>query len=194
MRKLVAFEHMTLDGYVASNEGSGFEAIGFTFRAYSDELSAYGDEHIRADVDTAVYGRETFLGMREYWSAVPDNADATPHERSHAEWVNNVAKIVFSTTLESAGWNNARVIGSDVAAQVRELKEGPGETMMIYASPTLVHSFVDMGLIDEFRIVVHPVTLGGGTPLFHDKTKLDLDLVESKAFASGAVYLRYRVA
>ena len=194
MRTLVAFEHMTLDGYVASNEGAGFEAIGFTHRAYSDELSDYGDAHIRADVGTAVYGRETFVGMREYWSAVPQNPDATPHERAHAAWVNTVEKIVFSTTLETAGWNNARVIGSDVAAQVQALKAGPGETMMIYASPTLVHSFVDVGLIDEFRIVVHPVTLGGGTPLFLDKTKLDLDLVESKAFASGAVYLRYRIA
>ena len=132
--------------------------------------------------------------MREYWSAVPENPEATAHERAHADWVNNVEKIAFSTTLESAGWNNARVIGADVAPQVQALKAGPGGTMMIYASPTLVHSFVDMGLIDEFRIVVHPVTLGGGTPLFHDKTTLDLDLVESKAFASGAVYLRYQVA
>lgn len=194
MRKLVAFEHMTLDGYVASDDGVGFEAIGFTHRAYSDELSAYGDEHIRADVDTAVYGRETYLGMRGYWSTVPDNPDATPHELAHAEWVTNVRKIVFSTTLTSAGWNNAEVIGSEVAARVHALKAESGGTMMIYASPTLVHSFVDMGLIDEFRIVVHPVTVGGGTPLFQDKTKLELDLVESKAFASGAVYVRYQVA
>lgn len=194
MRKLVAFEHMTLDGYVASDDGVGFEAIAFTHRAYSDELSTFGDEHIRADVDTAVYGRETYLGMRGYWSTVPDNPAATAHELAHAEWVTNVRKIVFSTTLESAGWKNAEVIGSDVTARVRALKAEPGGTMMIYASPTLVHSFVDMGLIDEFRIVVHPVTVGGGTPLFQDKTKLELDLVESKAFASGAVYVRYQVA
>ncbi|MEY9893188.1 dihydrofolate reductase [Catenulispora sp. MAP5-51] len=191
MRKLVAFEHMTVDGYAASNEGLGFE---FTWRAYSEELSAYGDEHIRADVDTALYGRATYLGMREYWSAVPADPAASQHEQVHAEWVNGVEKIVFSTTLESAGWTNARVIGSDVEAQVRALKAGPGGTMQIYASPKLVHSFVGLGLIDEFRIVLHPGTLGAGTPLFPDKSALDLDLVESKAFASGAVYLRYRVA
>jgi dihydrofolate reductase len=191
VRKLVAFEHMTVDGYAASAEGLGFE---FTWRAYSEELSAYGDEHIRADVDTALYGRATYLGMRDYWSAVPDDPAASQHEQVHAEWVNGVEKIVFSTTLESAGWTNARVIGSDVEAQVRALKAGPGGTMQIYASPKLVHSFVGLGLIDEFRIVLHPGTLGAGTPLFPDKSALDLDLVESKAFASGAVYLRYRVA
>jgi dihydrofolate reductase len=76
---------------------------------------------------------------------------------------------------------------------VEELKAKPGGTMAIYASPKLVHAFIDLRLIDEFRIVVHPVTLGRGTPLFHDKAKLDLELLESKTFNSGAVYVRYQV-
>jgi dihydrofolate reductase len=147
MRKLVAIENVTLDGFADSREG---------------------------------------LGML-------DNPEAKPSERVHAEWVHNVDKVVFSTTLESATWANSRLIKRNVGAEVATLKASPGGAMAIYASPKLVHGLVDLGLIDEFRVLVHPVTLGRGTPLFHDGAKLDLELLESKTFDSGAVYVRYRV-
>jgi dihydrofolate reductase len=190
MRKVVAIENTTLDGFADSQEGLGFE---WTARAYSEEVDRFGNEHVRADVDTAMYGRATYLGMQGFWSGMLDNPDASPIERTHAEWVNNVEKIVFSTTLESADWANSRLISGNVAEELEKLKAKPGGAMAIYASPKLVHAFIDMRLIDEFRIMVHPVTLGRGTPLFHDKARLDLELVESKAFGSGAVYVRYRV-
>ena len=101
--------------------------------------------------------------------------------------------MVFSTTLESATWANSRLISKDIADEIEALKGEPGGTMAIYASPTLVHTFIDVGLIDEFRILVHPVTLGRGTRLFHDRARLDLELLESKTFGSGAVYVRYAV-
>lgn len=191
MRKVVAIENATLDGVADSQEGLGFE---WTARAYDEEVDRHGNEHVRADVDMAMYGRATYLGMQGYWSNMLDNPDGTPSERAHAKWVNDVEKIVFSTTLESASWANSRLIRGNVAAEVEKLKAQPGGTMAIYASPRLVHSFIDLRLIDEFRIVVHPVTLGRGTPLFHDKARLDLQLLESKAFKSGAVYVRYQVA
>ena len=190
MRKVVAIENATLDGFADSQQGLGFE---WTARAYDEEVDRYGNEHVRADVDTAMYGRATYLGMQGYWSNMLDNPDGTPGERAHAEWVHNVQKIVFSTTLESASWANSRLISGNVAEEVEKLKVQPGGTMAIYASPKLVHAFIDLRLIDEFRIVVHPVTLGRGTPLFHDTAKLDLELLESKAFNSGAVYVRYQV-
>jgi dihydrofolate reductase len=140
-----------------------------------------------------MYGRATYLGMQGYWSQMLDNPNGTPSERAHAEWVNNVDKVVFSTTLASADWANSRLISDNVAEEVATLKASPGGTIAIYASPKLVHGFVDLGLIDEFRILVHPMTLGGGTPLFHDTAKLDLELLESKAFGSGALYVRYQV-
>ncbi|MEV6774313.1 dihydrofolate reductase family protein [Nocardia sp. NPDC051030] len=191
MRKVVAIENMTLDGYVDSQTGIGFE---WTYRAYSPEVNDFGNQHVRADVDTAVYGRRTFEGMRDYWSTVPANPEATPAERAHAEWVTGVDKLVFSTTLDTPGWENTRIIAADAAAQIQALKAKEGGTLAIYASPKLVHWFIDTGLIDEFRIIVHPVTIGSGTPLFPDKSKLDLDLLESKSFDWGAVYLRYRLA
>ena len=103
MRKVVAIENATLDGFADSQEGLGFE---WTARAYDEEVDRYGNEHVRADVDTAIYGRATYLGMQGFWSNMLDNPDGTPDERAHAEWVHNVPKIVFSTTLESADWAN----------------------------------------------------------------------------------------
>jgi dihydrofolate reductase len=138
----------------------------------------------RADVDMAMYGRVTYLGMQGFWTMMLDNPDAKPSERAHAQWVNHVEKVVFSTTLESAGWTNSRLISGNVAEEVATLKAQSGGTIAIYASPKLVHGFVDLSLIDEFRVLVHPVTLGRGTPLFHDQAKLDLKLLESKAFES----------
>ena len=190
MRNIVAIENVTLDGFADSQEGLGFE---WTARAYDDEVDRYSNEHVRADVDMAMYGRATYLGMGGFWSTMLNNPDAKPSERAHAEWVNNVDKVVFSTTLESADWANSRLISGNVAEEVATLKAQPGGTIAIYASPKLVHGFVELGLIDEFRVVVHPVTLGRGTPLFHAKAKLDLELLESKAFGSGAVYVRYQV-
>ena len=190
MRKVVAIENVTLDGFADSREGLGFE---WTARAYDAEVDRFSNEHVRADVDTAMYGRATYLGMQGFWSNMLDSPDGTPTERAHAKWVNNVDKVVFSRTLESADWANSRLIGGNVAEEVATLKAQPGGAIAIYASPRLVHGFVDLGLIDEFRVLVHPLTLGRGTPLFHDRAKLELELLESKAFHSGAVYVRYQV-
>lgn len=188
-RKVVAIENITVDGIVDSGEGLGFE---WTHRGYSDEVAAFGDERIRADVDTAVYGRRTYEGMYGYWSQQP-NAQSGEHERRHGEWINALDKIVCSTTLARADWHNTRLISENAADEIRAAKARPGGSMAIYASPKLVHSFLDAGLIDEFRLILHPLALGTGTPLFHDEAKVDLDLLESHTFGSGAVYLRYQV-
>jgi dihydrofolate reductase len=203
VREVVAIENVTLDGFVDSNDGTGFE---WTYPGYSDEVDRFGNEHVRADVDMAMYGRRTYLGMQAYWSDEPtdsqewgemtpvrDMPDLRPGTQAHFEWVNNVDKIVFSTTLTSADWRNSRLVVDHVAEEVSALKQTPGGTMAVYASPKLVHSLIRMDLVDEFRVIVHPITVGSGTALFPEKARLDLDLLESKVFNTGAVYLRYRV-
>jgi dihydrofolate reductase len=191
VRKVVAIENVSLDGYADSGRGLGFE---WTARAYDDEVDRFGNEHVRADVDTAMYGRATFLGMQGFWEPMLANPNASAAEAAHAAWVNAVPKVVFSTTLSSADWANSTLVGENLPAAVKELKQSDGQTLAIYASPRLVHAFIAEGLIDEFRVMIHPVTLGGGTPLIPVGAELDLDLVESKAFGSGAVYVRYRLA
>lgn len=191
MRKVVAIENVSLDGFADSGQGLGFE---WTARAYDEEVDRFSNEHVRADVDTAMYGRATYLGMQGFWSQMLTNPDASPTERSHAEWVNAVDKVVFSSTLPSADWANSTLVRGDLSLAMKDLTQRDGATLAIYASPRLVHSFLAEGLIDEFRILIHPVTLGGGTPLFPAGEATDLELVESKAFDGGAVYLRYRLA
>lgn len=189
MRKLVAFDHVTLDGFASSGQGIGIE---WTHRAYSEELAAYGQEHIQADFDMAVYGRATYLGMYGYWANQP-TAESSAHERTHAEWVNALDKVVCSTTLESADWHNTRLIRGNLVEEFTALKATRGGTIAVYASPKLVHTLLDLALIDEFRLIVHPVVIGSGTSLFPRNAALDLALLESRSFASGAVYLRYQV-
>jgi dihydrofolate reductase len=189
MRTLVAFDHVTVDGFASSGQGMGIE---WTHRAYSEELATYGQEHIQADFDMTVYGRVTYLSMYEYWGTQPAE-DSSARERAHAEWVNAVDKVVCSTTLESADWHNTRLVTGNLAEEFTALKAQPGGTIAVYGSPTLVHSLVDLDLVDEFRLIAHPVVIGSGTPLFPEKAALDLNLLESRSFASGAVYLRYQV-
>src|SRR5215470_13481475 len=189
MRKVVSLLHVSLDGFAASNEGMGLE---WTFRGMNDEISNFANT-LLSDVDTAMYGRQTYQGMQGYWSTVPNNPASTPHEREHARWIEQIHKLVFSTTLESADWNNSRLIKDHLAAEVKALKQQPGGTMMIFGSPKLVHSFIQHGLIDEYRLFLHPIVIGAGTPVFSD-IKVNLNLVESKTFGNGVVYLRYQPA
>ncbi|AYF73463.1 hypothetical protein D7D52_05870 [Nocardia yunnanensis] len=191
MRKVVAFSHMSLDGFAASDTGMGLE---WTFHGYSPDLAAFHDEHIRPEVGNPVYGRKTFVGMRDHWSSVPDNPEANAHDLEHAAWVTEVDKLVFSTTLEDPGWKNTRIIGSDAAARVEELRAEDGGALVIYGSPSLVHWFAEAGFIDEYWVFVHPTTVGAGTPLFPAGFETTLTLLESKTFDAGVVYTRYAVA
>jgi dihydrofolate reductase len=191
VRKVVAIENVSFDCYADSGHGLGFE---WTARAYEDEVDRFGNEHVRADVDTAMYGRATYLGMQSFWEPMLGNPEASATEAMHAAWVNAVPKVVFSTTLSSAGWANTTLVSENLPAAVKELKESTGQTLAIYASPRLVHTFLAEGLLDELRVMIHPVTLGGGTPLIPSSAELDLDLVESRQFSGGAVYVRCRLA
>src|ERR1700730_1122753 len=190
MRKLVAFKHVSLDGYTAPVDGS----LEWTFRGMSEEVSQSANAFL-SDVDVALYGRQTYQGMQGYWSTVPDNPESTPDEIKHARWVEQISKIVFSTTLETADWNNSRLIKDHIAEEINALKQQPGQTLMVFGSPRLVHSLIhlDSGLIDEYRLFLHPTVLGDGVPLFKDvKESMNLNLIDSKTFGNGAVYLRYQ--
>jgi dihydrofolate reductase len=110
--------------------------------------------------------------------------------------MNSIRKYVVSTTLEEPiGWNNTSLIQENVAEELSELKRQPGKDIVISGSGALVRSLLDGGLIDELKLMVHPVVVGSGKRLFEEgERQTALDLVDSRTFSTGVVYLTYRPA
>jgi dihydrofolate reductase len=188
MRKVISLMHISLDGF-AADAGGGFDWI-----VYDESIAKDVQDEILATVDTAIYGRATYLGMYNYWPTVPGNPESSEGEIRHANWVQNVQKLVFSTTLDKAEWNNTRLIKKNVAEEMTKLKEQPGKNMMIFGSPRLVHTFAELGLINEYRLTISPVALGSGVPLFNGGAgNVNLKLLHSKSYDVGVIGARYEV-
>jgi dihydrofolate reductase len=187
MRKIISFTHMSLDGYVAGPNGE------MDWIVYDDEM-VHNAQELTAKTGAALYGRVTYELMVGYWPTVLDNPDATPEERHHAEWVENIEKVVFSRTMDKATWNNTSLIKENIAAEIAKIKERPGQNMVIFGSPRLTHSLARLGLVDLYRININPVSIGSGIPLFEkDQPPVKLSLAESKTFANGVVGALYQV-
>jgi dihydrofolate reductase len=186
MRKVVALMHVSLDGFTAGPNGE------LNWAMMDKEMETYV-ENLLSTVDMALYGRVTYHMMESYWPTVPSNPSSTKHDLDHAHWVENVAKIVFSRTLEKVTWKNTRLVKDNIAEEIARLKHEPGGDMMTFGSPSIVHTLTQHGLIDEYRINVNPLVLGSGIPLFKDiKNRIPLKLIEAKTFHSGVVGFNYQ--
>jgi dihydrofolate reductase len=184
-RRIISFMHASLDGFVAGLNGE-MNWITMDDEIFEDAIA------LAAATDIALYGRNTYEMMESYWPSVLKSPEATKNELRHANWVENVNKIVFSTSLEKAEWNNTKLIKKNIVQEMVKLKQQPGSNMMIFGSPRLTHSFMQMGLIDEYRINVNPVVLGKGIPLFKDANdRINLRLLKAKTFESGVIGLHY---
>ncbi|HXV43696.1 MAG TPA: dihydrofolate reductase family protein [Anaerolineae bacterium] len=185
MRKVVLFMHISLDGFAAGPNGE------LDWISYDEELEKYA-EGVVSTVGAPLYGRVTYQMMESYWPTVLTNPSSTKHEIDHANWVENIPKVVFSKTLEKVEWNNTRLIKDNIAEEVLKLKQQPGKDLVIFGSPGLTHTFMELDLIDEYRLTVNPVILGQGMPVFKDfKDPSDLKLLNAKTFDSGVVALHY---
>ncbi|QHE62571.1 dihydrofolate reductase [Rossellomorea vietnamensis] len=188
MRKLVLFLHASLDGFVEGPKGD--MDIGWV--SYDADLEKHAKE-ILSTADTVIWGRGTYQMMHSYWPSVSSNPTASQHERDHAEWIEKTEKIVFSRTLEKVEWNNSRLVKEDVMKEINNLKQQPGQDMVILGSPRFAHYLMQLDLIDEYKITVSPVLIGSGLPLFQGiKEKINLKLIENKTFDSGAIGLVYQ--
>jgi dihydrofolate reductase len=185
MRKLILFAHMSLDGFAGDSQG------GLGFLTYNEELQQFAQELVKT-VGAPVYGKHTYELMASYWPTVLDNPSADPHSLEHARWVHAIPKFVFSTTLPSADWNNTTHIKDNVVERVTELKSQPGKDLVIFGSPGLAKSLMQLELIDEYKLTVHPVLLGKGISLFDSNTPMSkLKLLASQTLGSGVVTLHY---
>jgi len=186
MRKIFHFVHQSVDGYIEGPNGE------FDWPEMGPELSAYSEE-LDGQVDAILYGRVVWDMMAAFWPQAESLSDH-PHTRVYAPIWRAKPKIVVSSTLQDAGWNT-RVINANVVEQVRALKQQPGKDIVLMGGARLANGLAREGLIDERRIVVHPVLLGGGRPLFdEEKSRTNLSLVETRTFDSRSVMIRFEVA
>jgi dihydrofolate reductase len=183
MRKLVVTENITLDG-VIDMTGGWFDPLNEDVD--QSDITAATTEHQEA-ADALLVGRNTFEIFREFWPKQTDDPTGV------SDYLNAVAKYVVSSTLEEPGWENSTVLRGPVVDEVRALKEGPGRDIVATGSIQLVHALIGEGLVDEYRLFVFPVVVGGGARLF-ESADLELRLLETRPFVSGAVLLRYAAA
>ena len=184
MRKLIASIFLSLDSLVVGQT----EDMGWVTNNFNDEMAKYAS-NLQNSMGAILLGRLTYQIMVNAWPLW------TEETAPGAERMNNVPKIVFSRTLDKVEWgkyDNARLVKNNAAEEVSKLKQQPGKDMVIYGSANLVQNFTDLGLIDEYQLLVHPVVLGNGKPLFKGITRpLHLKLLRSETFMNGVVVLYY---
>ncbi|MFJ8006504.1 dihydrofolate reductase family protein [Streptomyces fagopyri] len=183
MRRIVLMMSVSLDGYV---EGPNRE---IDWHRVDEELHRHFNEEI-SRFGALLDGRVTHELMAAYWPTADQDPASTPTEAEFAGIWRDIPKIVYSRTLERADWNTT-LVRDVVPEEVRALKEQPGGDLGL-GGAGLAASFLRHGLVDEFRIYVHPVLIGSGKPLFERTDALtDLRLAETRAFGNGVVLLRY---
>jgi dihydrofolate reductase len=185
MRKVIYSMSPSLDGYIA---GPGGE---IDWSAPDEELHRFHNDQTR-ELDAHFCGRRLYEEMR-YWDTAGEDPSLGEIEHEFAGIWRRLPKIVFSTTLATVE-GNARLATGGVAEEVARLKEQPGKNLGV-GGAGLASTFMELGLVDEFRLFLNPVLLGGGTPYFPAlANRIVLELVETRTFGSRVEYLRYRRA
>lgn len=196
MRKIIAFNRVSADGYFASPDG------GLDWTVPEDELDKAAASGL-GTADTLLFGHRTYQMFESFWPQVAaEDAETAPDPhtpgryspelRAMANWIDGVNKIVWSRTRTEVPWRNSRLLHHLDPVDVQTTKDAPGRDMMIFGSGSIVSQLTEHGLIDEYIFVVGPVLLGTGRPLVHDVPKtVKLELAEAKAFPQGNVRLRY---
>ncbi len=186
MRSVTYSMNVSLDGYIAGPDGD------FGWSEPDEEVFRFWIDDLR-QVGVHLLGRRLYETML-YWETADQDPSFDDSMREWAELWNPLPKVVFSTTL-TAVRGHARLASGGLAEEIERLRAEPGEGEIAIGGATLAAQAASSDLIDEYRAVVHPVLVGGGTSFFpHQERRVDLELVDTRTFNSKAVYLRYRVA
>jgi len=179
MRKLIAAINMSLDGYC---DHTGMVA--------DDELHEHFNELLR-NAGTLIYGRITYQLMENHWPSVVKNPTGNKPMDDFAVLIDNIPKIVYSRTLQHVDWKNTTLKKEFIKEEILELKREAGKNIFV-GSPSLIVATTQLGLIDEYHLVVHPVVVGSGLILFKNiKDKIDLKLLKTKTLGAGQLALYY---
>jgi len=182
MRNLIAAINLTLDGF-----------CDHTAVIADDELHQHYNDLLRS-AGALLYGRITYELMESYWPTIAGRPTDNKQTNEFAVLIDNISKVVFSHTLKQVDWKNARLATEGIREEVLELKKQEGKTI-VAGSPSIIVSLMQLGLVDEYQLCVHPVILGKGLRLFKNITdRIDLRLTRTRSFGSGAIVLHYEPA
>jgi dihydrofolate reductase len=185
MRKLIYSMGVSLDGFIA---GPGGE---IDWSAPDEELHRFHNEQAR-EVGVQLYGRRLYEAMQPWDRWAEERPSAPEQELEFARIWKQIPKVVFSRTLEAVE-GDATLVSDGAVEEVARLKRQDGKELAV-GGASLAATFVEAGLVDEYRLFVNPVIIGAGTPFFPALTnRIDLDLLETRAFGSRVVYMRYAV-
>jgi dihydrofolate reductase len=188
MRNIIVSMRVTLDGFIAGPQGE----MDWMEEFFDEALATYESE-LQKTVDTMLFGRVTYQGFESYWPKVALDPASPQGLVEYANQLNAMRKLVFSKTLSRVEWNNATLVREIVPEDITKMKQEPGRDMLIHGSANIVRTLTKLGLIETYQLLVYPVVLGSGKPLFQDiKDRVPLKLVETQTHPSGVVLLSYQ--
>lgn len=180
MRKLICFNMVTLDGFFSGPNGE------IDWHKTDEEFNDFAIDQL-GQAGGLLFGRVTYQLMASYWPTAGDDDPIV------AGQMNTIPKVVFSHTLDHVDWNNTRLVKDNAAEEVARLKQQPGGDLFIFGSANFTGSLLPHELIDEYRLIVNPIVLGSGRPVFEGVTdRLFLELVRTRTFQNGNILLVYR--
>lgn len=189
--KVVVFNRVSLDGFFAGPHGE----IDWAIADPELDQAVHGSAGKPGTVPpaTLLMGRVTYQLLESVWPKIAADPNAPQGARATANELNQMTKVVFSTTLPDVTWVNSRLVRGNVAQEVRRLKQAQGPDMLIFGSGTIIQQLAAEGLIDEYLLALTPVALGAGKSMFTGVPQRDLELVEARSFQTGNVLLHYRM-
>ena len=189
MRKVIFKIELTIDGFIAGPKGE----MDWSMPTPQDEEARWKDVFdMLSTVDTVLMSRVIYQGFREYWPAAATNPSSSTFEKQFSRWLDDAPKVVFSRTLDSVDWVNARLVKGDAGKEIARLKQQPGKNFVIWGGAIFPQALMKLGLIDEYRINVHPVILGSGKALFAGNgDRIPLTVLSTYTAKTGMVALRY---
>lgn len=186
MRKIVVFNLITLDGFFAGEDGN------IDWHNVDDEFNKFAIEQT-AEFGGIIFGKTTYKMFEEYWPGELTNPNTSEDDRKIAQMIDDVWKFVYSKSLKEVTWKNTNLLHKIDPEEVRKWKEYDGKDLAIFGSGEIVQQFTNLGLIDEYRLMVNPVILGKGKPLFANVNEMHkLKLTNSREFKNGNVLLTYQ--
>ena len=184
MRKVIYALSQSLDGFIETADGS------LDWSSVDEEIHRHFNA-LEDSIDIQLYGRRLYETMVSYWPTADQDPTLPDYELEYARIWNSKERIVFSNTLTEMH-HNSRLFSGDITTEITKLKQQPGKDMVV-GGATLAATFMRLGLIDEYRVYIHPIILGGGKPMFAPLDKrIGLQLVETHTFSNGIVLLKYQ--